>query len=72
MQLPLPLARWCQSWEIPQARPEEIPVPTRTPEEIAALALRTGRSAPRQHLFRADGPCGVRPRPDRRGAQGGS
>jgi len=35
--------RWCQNWEISQSRPEEIPVvPTRTPEEIVALAVKRG------------------------------
>ena len=32
--------RWCQNWEISQSRPEELPVATRSPEEIAALAVR--------------------------------
>jgi pyruvate formate lyase activating enzyme len=34
--------RWCQNWEISQARPEELPATTRTPGEIAALAVRRG------------------------------
>ena len=34
--------RWCQNWEISQSRPEELPVATRTPEEIAALAVKNG------------------------------
>ena len=34
--------RWCQNWEISQARPEELPATTRTPEEIASLAVRKG------------------------------
>jgi pyruvate formate lyase activating enzyme len=34
--------RWCQNWEISQARPEEIPAATRSPEEIAALAVKKG------------------------------
>jgi len=34
--------RWCQNWEISQSRPEEIPAPTLTPEEIAALARKRG------------------------------
>jgi len=34
--------RWCQNWEISQARPEELPASTRTPEEVASLAVRKG------------------------------
>ena len=36
--------RWCQNWEISQARPEEVPASTRTPEDVAALAVRRGAS----------------------------
>ncbi len=33
---------WCQNWEISQARPEELPAPTRTPRDVARLAVRRG------------------------------
>jgi pyruvate formate lyase activating enzyme len=36
--------RWCQNWEISQARPEDLPATVRTPEEIASLAV--GKGAP--------------------------
>ncbi len=34
--------RWCQNWEISQARPEELPASTLTPDEVATLAVRKG------------------------------
>ena len=34
--------RWCQNWEISQARPEEVPGSTLTPEGVASLAVRRG------------------------------
>ncbi len=34
--------RWCQNWEISQARPEDVPASTLTPEEVATLAVRRG------------------------------
>ncbi len=33
---------WCQNWEISQARPEEVPASTLTPDEVASLAVRKG------------------------------
>jgi pyruvate formate lyase activating enzyme len=34
--------RFCQNWEISQARPEDFPVPYRRPEDIAAAARKSG------------------------------
>jgi pyruvate formate lyase activating enzyme len=34
--------RWCQNWEISQARPEDVPASTLTPEAVARLAVRQG------------------------------
>ena len=34
--------RWCQNWEISQARPEDLPASTLTPDEVATLAVRKG------------------------------
>jgi pyruvate formate lyase activating enzyme len=34
--------RWCQNWEISQARPEEVPASNLTPDDAAALAVRKG------------------------------
>ena len=34
--------RWCQNWEISQARPEDLPASTLAPEAVARLAARQG------------------------------
>jgi len=34
--------KFCQNWDISQARPEDVPVPYRGPGEIATLAARSG------------------------------
>lgn len=34
--------RWCQNWEISQARPEEVPSSALGPADVASLALRKG------------------------------
>ena len=34
--------RWCQNWEISQARPGDVPASTLTPEAVALLAERQG------------------------------
>jgi pyruvate formate lyase activating enzyme len=34
--------RWCQNWEISQARPEDVPASPLTPSEVARVAARRG------------------------------
>lgn len=34
--------RWCQNWEIAQAKPEELPAVARTPADVVALVTRRG------------------------------